>query len=92
MTLVATPITAALAGLFAGVLMPLLWPHLGDDTLTWIATFLLVIALPAHVGVVGLGQPEVAESGALDTALLTRVGIWLLAAVMAALVVRLLPL
>jgi hypothetical protein len=84
MTFTATPITAALAGAFSGVVMPLLWPHLGEDSLTWIAAFLLVIALPAHACVVGFNRPQASGAGAMDTALLTRVGVWLLAAVLAA--------
>ena len=53
MALTPTPITAAIAGLFAGVVMPLIWPKLGDETLNWVFAFLLVIALPMHVLVVG---------------------------------------
>ena len=30
MKLTPTPITAAIAGLFAGIVMPLIWPKLGD--------------------------------------------------------------
>lgn len=91
MNFAATPITAALAGLFSGVVMPLLWPHLGEDSLTWIAAFLLVIALPAHACVVGFGRQRAADAGTMDRALLTRVGAWLLAAVLAAALVQVLP-
>ncbi|WP_372017234.1 hypothetical protein [Pseudoxanthomonas sp. 10H] len=76
-----TPITAALAGVFAAVVMPALWPRLGDDTLDWILAFLLVVALPAHALVVGFGPPrDPACRAGLDAALLKRVAAWLLAA------------
>lgn len=82
----ATAVSAALAGAFSGVVMPLLWPRLGDDSLYWIAAFLLVIALPAHAFVVGF---DATRSGAAhDAGLFRRVGCWLLAAVVAALAVR----
>ena len=45
MKITPTPVTAAMAGAFAGVVMPLLWPRLGDDTLDWILAFLLVLAV-----------------------------------------------
>lgn len=90
MTFAPTPLTAALAGLFAGVVMPLLWPHLGEDSLTWIGAFLLVIALPAHACVVGFGRQRAADAGMMDRALPTRVGAWLLAAILAAGLVRVL--
>jgi hypothetical protein len=88
----ATPLTAALAGLFAGVAMPRIWPHLGDDTLDWIVAFLLVIALPAHAFVVGFGQRPATATGAVDTALLKRVAIWLACAIIPVAVVQVLPL
>lgn len=92
MKITPTPVTAALAGAFAGVVMPLLWPRLGDDTLDWILAFLLVIALPAHALVVGFHAPrESAARGAPDTALLKRVAAWLLAALAAAASMKVLP-
>lgn len=82
MKLTPTPITAAIAGLFAGILMPLIWPRLGDETLNWVFAFLLVVALPVHVLVVGFTSSREARAvGALDAALLKRVTIWLVAAV-----------
>jgi hypothetical protein len=76
------PITAAIAGLFAGIVMPLIWPRLGDETLNWVFAFLLVVALPVHVLVVGFTSSREARAvGALDAALLKRVTIWLVAAV-----------
>ncbi len=62
MKLTPTPITAAMAGLFAGIVMPLIWPKLGDETLNWVFAFLLVIALPMHVLVVGFKPPCEARS------------------------------
>ena len=88
-----TPVTAALAGVFAGVVMPMLWPRLGDDTLNWIFAFLLVIALPAHALVVGFNTPrESAARSGLDTALLKRVAAWLIAALTTVALVKVLPL
>ncbi|HEV7270432.1 hypothetical protein [Pseudoxanthomonas sp.] len=82
MKLTPTPITAAITGLFAGIVMPLVWPHLGEETLNWVFAFLLVIALPMHVLVVGFNVPrESRPAGALDVALLKRVMIWLTTAV-----------
>ena len=61
MKLTPTPITAAIAGLFAGVAMPLIWPKLGDETMYWVFAFLLVIALPMHVLVVGINPARNGE-------------------------------
>lgn len=77
--------TAALAGAFAGVVMPVLWSRLAADSTYLVLAFLLVVALPAHALVAGFGWQH--RSGAtLDTALLKRVGAWLAAAAIAALV------
>jgi len=93
MKLTPTPVTAALAGVFAGVVMPMLWPRLGDDTLNWIFAFLLVIALPAHALVVGFNTPrEAAARGGLDTELLKRVAAWLFAALATVALMKVLPL
>lgn len=82
MKLIPTPITAAIAGLFAGIVMPLVWPHLGEETLNWVFAFLLVVALPVHVLVVGFNVPrESRAAGTLDAALLKRVMVWLATAV-----------
>jgi hypothetical protein len=78
-----TPITAAIAGLLAGLVMPVLWLRLGGEGLALVAAFLLVVALPAHAFVVGFSHGEPAASRTLDIALLKRVGAWLSAAVVA---------
>lgn len=75
MKIAPTPLTAALAGMFTGAVMPWLWPRLGEDTLYWIAAFLLVIALPAHAFVVGFARPPG------DSGLGRRVVAWLVAAI-----------
>ena len=80
MRITPTPLTAALAGLFTGALMPWLWPRLGEDTLNWIVAFLLVIALPAHALVVGFG-PRAVEGGTTDKGLPRRVAAWLATAI-----------
>ncbi len=92
MKITPTPLTAALAGVFAGTVMPWLWPRLGEDTLNWIVAFLLVIALPAHAFVVGFGQRPATAGGTADTALLKRIAAWLLAAIATATLVQALPL
>ena len=88
-----TPATAALAGVFAALVMPAVWPHLGEETLNWILAFLLVIALPAHALVVGFNPARgSAAAGAPDTALLKRVAAWLGAAMATVAIMRFLPL
>jgi hypothetical protein len=72
-----TPVTAALAGAFAGIVMPILWARLANDSMSLVVAFLLVVALPAHAFVVGLSRSQVANARTLDTALLKRVGAWL---------------
>ena len=84
MTLTPTPTTAALAGAFAGILMPILWPRLATDSMILIVVFLFVVALPAHAFVVGFGQKQAADPRSVDTALLKRVGAWLVCATAAA--------
>ena len=82
MALTPTPITAAIAGIFAGIVMPLIWPRLGDETMYWVIAFLLVIALPMHVLVVGTKPIRGAEGrGGIDAATLKRVAIWLVAGI-----------
>ena len=84
MPITPTPITAAIAGLFAGIVMPLIWPKLGDETMYWVFAFLLVIALPMHVLVVGTKPMQTAEGRAgIDAAVLKRVVIWLVAGIAA---------
>lgn len=82
MPITPTPITAAIAGVFAGVAMPLIWPKLGDETMVWVFAFLLVIALPMHVLVVGTRPTQTAGGRAgIDGAVLKRVVIWLVAGI-----------
>jgi hypothetical protein len=75
-----TPITAAFAGAVAGILMPIVWSRFDADTLSLVAAFLLVVALPAHAFVLGFSQSHAAKSRTVDTALLKRVAAWLGAA------------
>jgi hypothetical protein len=83
-----TPITAALAGVFAAIVMPVLWSRLGSDSMSLVVAFLLVVALPAHAFVVGFGRNQTANARTVDTALLKRVGAWLLAAVVTTFIVQ----
>jgi hypothetical protein len=82
MKITPTITTATLAGAFAGFVMPILWSRLAADSTSLIVAFLLIVALPAHALVAGFGWQHTASS-TLDTALLKRVGAWLLSAVIA---------
>jgi len=77
-----TPVTATLAGVAAALAWPFLWSRYGgpgaDGSVELIVGTLLVIALPAHAFVVGFGRGQNA-SGSVDTALLKRIGAWLVA-------------
>jgi hypothetical protein len=83
-----TPITAALAGAFAGIVMPIIWLRLANDSMSLVIAFLVVVALPAHAFVVGFGRNQGAEVRTVDTALLKRVGAWLVSAVVTAAAVQ----
>lgn len=90
MNLVPTPTTlsAALAGAFAGLVMPVFWSRFGNDTTTLVVAFLLVVAAPAHAFVVGFRRSPTANGGTLDTDLLKRVVAWFGAAVVTVLITR----
>jgi hypothetical protein len=83
-----TPVTAALAGAFSAFLMPALWPRLADETMWLVLVFLLVVALPAHALVVGMGRPRAGDGAKLDVPLLKRIGAWLAAAAVALVVAQ----
>ncbi len=78
-----SPVTAALAGTFAGLVMPELWTRFAGDSVFMLGAFLLLIALPAHAFVVGFNSSRHRADGAksVDIPMLKRVGLWLLAAV-----------
>ena len=82
MKITPTLATATLAGAVAGLVMPQLWSRLATDSTMLVLAFLLVVALPAHALVAGFGWQHKAGT-TLDTALLKRVGAWLLSAVIA---------
>lgn len=84
MKITPTPLTAALAGIFSAVVWPLLNPPGSSFSVELMLATLLAIALPAHVFVVGFGQQQALGMPKLDTALLMRVGAWLLAAAVTA--------
>src|SRR5690606_35851702 len=77
MQITPSPVTAAAAGVVSALVMTALWPRLGDDSLYWVLAFLLVIALPVHVFVVGFGRARPASSA--DPAMIRRVAVWLVA-------------
>ena len=68
-----TLVTAALAGVFSGVVWPLIWPL---STLWLMLGTMLLVVLPAHAFVVGFKRPQGIGRGTLDSALLIRVGVW----------------
>ena len=78
-----TPVSAALAGLFSALAWPWLWARFvgagSSNTIEAVIITLLVIALPAHAFVVGMGNRQ-AAGRTIDTALLKRIGAWLAAA------------
>ena len=90
MKITPTPLTAALAGVFSGIVWPPMWSRFGSaataGSLELILVMLLVIALPAHAFVVGFGRFGGSTPGAVDRALLKRIFTWLGAAVVTALV------
>ncbi len=89
MNLAPTPVTAALAGAFSALALPAASRWLaasGSDAGTgFVLAFLLLVALPAHAGVLGLRRPEGTPARAVDKPLLVRVGCWLGAALVVSL-------
>lgn len=79
-----TLLTAVLAGVVAALAWPFIWAQWGGSSaqggVELIVATLLVIALPAHAFVVGFRGSQPSASGALDTALLKRIGAWLASA------------
>lgn len=90
MKITPTPWTAAAAGAVAAIAWPHLWSRFGGagsaGSVELVIATLLVIALPAHAFVVGFGRSATAAPGAIDIALLKRVGTWLGAAIAVTLV------
>lgn len=86
-----TLFSASFAGALAGIVMPLLWLHLANDSISLVVAFLLVVVLPAHAFAVGFGRNQAADPRTVDTALLKRGGVWLLSAIIAAAVTQFLP-
>ena len=76
-----TLFSAALAGLVAAVVWPFIWARWGgpgaDGSVELVVGTLAAVVLPAHALVVGFGR---APTGGVDTALLKRVGAWLVSA------------
>lgn len=81
-----TPVSAALAGAFSALVMPALWPRLADETTWLVLAFLLVVALPAHALVVGMGRHQ--TGAGVDVPLLKRISAWLAAAAVALIVAQ----
>lgn len=91
MKITPTPVTAALAGVFSAIVGPPMWSRFGGTasagSLELMLAMLLVVAVPAHAFVVGFGRSGASSAaGAVDVALLKRIGAWLLAAIVTALV------
>jgi hypothetical protein len=89
MRLAPTPVTAALAGIFSGLTWPFLWPLFSGTgasaTVGLVVATIVLVALPAHAFVLGFHRGQSASPGALDVAMLARVGAWLAGAVITAL-------
>lgn len=68
----------------AALAWPFLWAKWGgpgaEGGFELVVATLVVIALPAHAFVVGLGQSQAGPARSLETALLKRIGAWLAAA------------
>ena len=83
MKITPTPITAALTGIFSALAWPPIWSHFGNVSsaggVELILGTLLVVALPAHAFVVGFKPTQPSNARALDTPLLKRIGSWLAA-------------
>ncbi|WP_374672877.1 hypothetical protein [Ideonella sp.] len=79
-----TRLTAALAGAFSAGAWPWLWPLLSDpaegSSVQLILGMLLLVALPAHLFVIGATGSPGADGRRLDGALLQRIAAWLIAA------------
>jgi hypothetical protein len=84
MSLAPTLVTAALAGVFSGVMWPLIWPL--SSLWLMLGTVVLVV-LPAHAFVVGFRRQQGVRPGAIDAALLRRLAAWIACAAIASLVV-----
>lgn len=84
---VPSPLTAALAGAFSALVLPLASRWLGDGSdvsFQFVILFLVVVALPAHAFVLGFRRPA-APVAAVDKPLLVRVGAWIAAALLGSL-------
>ncbi|MBI5271738.1 MAG: hypothetical protein HY856_18900 [Burkholderiales bacterium] len=80
-----TRLTAALAGAFSAGCWPWLWPLVADpadsSSVQLIVGMLLLVALPAHLFVIGTaGGTGTPEGRRIDGALLQRIAAWLIAA------------
>lgn len=78
-----TPFTAALAGAFSAWALHAFSRMAGsgsDVSVTYVLAFLLLVALPAHLGVLGLRRSQGSPSGGVDKPLLVRVAAWLVSA------------
>jgi hypothetical protein len=77
------PLSAAIAGAHSAWALPTISQWLGSDADTsfnYVIAFLLLVALPAHAGVLGMRRQEGPAVQGLDKPLLIRVGASLAAA------------
>ena len=84
MNLRPTNYTAAVAGILAALAWPYVWARFGgadaEGGTELVVSTLLLIALPAHALVVGMGRADDTPPGQVDVNLLKRIGAWLGAA------------
>jgi hypothetical protein len=89
----ATPVSAFLAGNFSAITWPFLWPLFHDASPSaslWLVVGVLgLIAVPAHVFVLGLNRTPADRARGLDLPLLKRIGAWLVGGGLGALVLAL---
>ena len=91
MSVTPTRVTAALAGIFSGLAWPMIWPLVtgteASATLWLVLATIVLVALPAHAFVLGFQRSETPVARGVDVALLARIGAWLAAGVVTALLV-----
>ena len=76
-------LTAAIAGAFSAIALPLLRNWMGDHSgigIPLIIAMVVTVAIPAQAFVVGTTTHTGSGARSLDMALLKRIGVWILAA------------
>lgn len=86
MNLPPTPVTAAAAGAFSAIAWFFMSPLLNDDqassSLMLFIGMLLLVAAPAHLFVIGIGQGKTFHERTLEPSFQWRLGAWLASALL----------